>query len=151
MEAKLRAYTFKVQLKGRSRIWRRIAIRGDQTLHDLHQAIFDAFDRFDEHLYAFYFPRSGSRGPLSLETAAEYLHPDGIRDPEDETLHNAMLARINTLGLSRGQIFYYLFDFGDEWWHRLTVEQVEGEIDQGPYPRLTDQRGASPPQYLVEG
>ena len=30
-----------------------IEIRGDQTLEDLHQAIFEAFDREEEHLYEF--------------------------------------------------------------------------------------------------
>jgi hypothetical protein len=32
---------------------RTIQIRGSQTLQDLHEAIFDAFDREEEHLYEF--------------------------------------------------------------------------------------------------
>src|SRR5262245_21628471 len=32
-----------------------IEIRGDQTLDQLHDAIFQAFDRWDEHLYEFQF------------------------------------------------------------------------------------------------
>jgi len=47
-------YTLKVKLKFAKSSWRRITIRGDQTLKDLHHAIFRAFDRYDEHLYAFY-------------------------------------------------------------------------------------------------
>ena len=34
-------------------ISRRILILGHQTLHDLHEAIFDAFEREEEHLYEF--------------------------------------------------------------------------------------------------
>ena len=34
-------------------ISRVIEIRGDQTLEQLHQAIFKAYDRWDEHLYEF--------------------------------------------------------------------------------------------------
>ena len=34
-------------------ILRRIDILGRQTLHDLHEAIFDAFERWEEHLYEF--------------------------------------------------------------------------------------------------
>src|SRR5581483_1046862 len=34
---------------------RTIEIRGDQTLAQLHNAIFQAFDRWDEHLYEFQF------------------------------------------------------------------------------------------------
>ena len=47
-------YTFKVKLKFAKRIWRRIDIRSDQTLKNLHDIIFTAFDRYDEHLYTFY-------------------------------------------------------------------------------------------------
>lgn len=32
-------YRFKVSLKGAKRIWRLIAMRGDQTLDDLHEAM----------------------------------------------------------------------------------------------------------------
>ena len=42
-------------------ISRTIRIRGDQTLAQLHQAIFDAFDRFDEHMYEF---QIGGKGPM---------------------------------------------------------------------------------------
>ena len=54
-------YVFKVALSGSKRIWRRIAMRPAQTLDDLHEAIFTAFDRYDEHLYSFFFPTSQSR------------------------------------------------------------------------------------------
>ena len=54
-------FVFKVALAGRKSIWRKIALRGNHTLDDLHEAIFDAFDRDDEHLYSFYFPAAGTK------------------------------------------------------------------------------------------
>ena len=42
----------KVALAGKKSIWRKIAMRANQTLDNLHQAVFDAFDRDDEHLYS---------------------------------------------------------------------------------------------------
>jgi hypothetical protein len=36
-------------------ISRVIEIRGDQTLDELHQAIFKAYDRWEQHLYEFQF------------------------------------------------------------------------------------------------
>jgi hypothetical protein len=38
---------------GRRGTWRRIAMRDDLTLGDLHAAIFQTFDRYDEHWYTF--------------------------------------------------------------------------------------------------
>jgi hypothetical protein len=70
-------YRFKVNLKGAKRIWRLIAMRGDQTLDDLYEGIFRAFDRFDDHLYSFYFPKAPRRrsavGPPVREYATPFL------------------------------------------------------------------------------
>jgi hypothetical protein len=41
-------------------ISRTLEIRGDQTLAELHEIIFKAFDRYDEHLYEF---QVGGKGP----------------------------------------------------------------------------------------
>ena len=56
-----RLYTLQVALIGGplsekfagKEISRTIQIRDDQTLEDLHQAIFNAYNRFDEHFYEF--------------------------------------------------------------------------------------------------
>jgi hypothetical protein len=42
-------YVVRVTLKGRG-IWRTVVVRGDHTLDELHEAIFGAFNRFDDHL-----------------------------------------------------------------------------------------------------
>lgn len=34
-------------------VWRDIEVDGSQTLADFHEAIFDAFDRWDSHAYEF--------------------------------------------------------------------------------------------------
>src|SRR3954454_24316954 len=51
-------------------ISRTIQIRGDQTLEDLHRAIFDAFGRWEEHMYEFQF----GQGPMDPE-APRYVLP----------------------------------------------------------------------------
>lgn len=45
-------YVFKVKLAAAKRIWRRIAMLGRQTRDDLHEAIYAAYDREEEHLYS---------------------------------------------------------------------------------------------------
>lgn len=59
---------------------------------------------------------------------------------------NAATATLDSLKLKVGQQFEYLFDFGDSWWHQVTVEQV-GSIGGKGYPRLVEKHGVSPPQY----
>jgi len=135
-------FVFKVALKYAKRIWRRIAISGDHTLADLHDAIFNAFDRFDEHLYSFYFtanPSSKSRS--RLRGAPEYTHP------HSQTGKNAATTRIKSLRLKPKDKFEYLFDYGDDWWHEITLEEARPMETGQTYPRVIAAQGDSPPQY----
>ncbi|MBN1765120.1 MAG: plasmid pRiA4b ORF-3 family protein [Sedimentisphaerales bacterium] len=141
-----------VALEHAPKIWRRIAIRGGQTLHDLHYTIFDAFDRDEDHLYSFYIlPRAlKSRIDHSiLRSSFEYTHPYNheMGDFLEKVPDNAATTTIESLNLSLGKKFLYLFDFGDEWWHVITVEKVKEKPDHGEYPRILEQNGPSPPQY----
>jgi hypothetical protein len=143
-------HIFKVALAARKRIWRRIAMRDNQTLDDLHEAIYLAFDRDDEHMYSFYFPRPGQKGRAALRGAVEYTHPFNAADPgpfADKPAANAKKTKLSALGLEPGRTFMYLFDFGDEWWHEITVEQTDAPDDKGRYPRIVEKKGDSPPQY----
>jgi hypothetical protein len=140
-------FVFKVALSGRKSIWRRIALRANQTLDDLHEAIFDAFDRDDEHLYSFYFPQPGAKGRARMRDAVEYACPFSCDDPENEPLRNAAKTTLNRLSLQPGQAFLYLFDYGDNWLHEITVEETNAPADEGDYPRILESRGKSPPQY----
>ena len=53
---------------------------------------------------------------------------------------------IGELSLKQKQKFYYLFDWGDEWWHELTFEG-EIEFDGERLPAIMAKKGDSPPQY----
>ena len=143
-------YVFKVNLKGSRRVSRTIALRGDQTLDDLHEAIFAAFDRFDAHLYSFYFPKAPTRRGTAGPKLKEYTAPQMFDEPgpfDDETRFDAAATKLDALRLRPGQKFEYLFDFGDSWWHEGTVEAVNPSVSWARYPQIRESRGASPPQY----
>lgn len=142
---------FKVALQDDKKIWRRVAVRRAQTLDHLHNVIFDAFDRYDPHLYSFYFPRPGAKGRAALRDAEEYTSPVGL-EPNSymgmgKAPGNAARAKLLSLDLEPGQSFLYLFDFGDSWWHTVTVEDTHAPAQPGRYPRILEKRGESPPQY----
>jgi hypothetical protein len=142
-------FVFKVALAARKSIWRRIALRGSQTLDDLHEAIFEGFDRYDDHLYSFYFPKPGAKGRDRLRDAVEFSHPYMTEKPDmfDETTRNAANAKLASLKLKPKQVFAYLFDFGDNWMHETTVEATDAPAEKGKYPRVLEKHGKSPPQY----
>jgi len=144
---------FKVALMYEKRIWRRIALLEKQTLDDLHLAIFGAFDRFDEHLYSFFFPFPGAKLEPWPRAATEYSCAFNCEDPgpfREEPLLNAEETTLDSLDLSKGQKFLYLFDFGDEWWHEITYEDRAPRTPRMKYPRVMESRGESPPQYVYD-
>lgn len=146
-------YTFRVSLKRRKSIWRTMVLRGDQTLDELHETIFAAFDRDDEHLYAFYFPSATARRSPRGARSKEYVSPYGFEPGAvaRDGRYNAAAVRLDDLMLKEGQTFEYLFDFGDEWWHAIKVDALGASDPTTVYPRIVDRRGASPVQYPEEG
>jgi len=125
-------------------ISRTIQIRGDQTLAELHDVIFDAFDREDEHLYEVQF----GKGPRDFDGPRYRRKMPGIMfDVEADQTGVAEETTIGSLGLEAGRAFAYWFDFGDDWWHQINVVTVDDVIPKGKFPKVTNRVGASPPQY----
>jgi len=126
-------------------VCRTIQIRGDQTLEDLHYAIFDAFDREDEHMYEF---QIGGKGPMDPK-AKRYVLPMAVDDQFGEKKPvGTVNASISSLGLREGDTFGYWFDFGDDWWHQINVVSIKEKAGTGKYPKVTKRVGKSPPQYV---
>ena len=116
---------------------RTIAVREDQTLEQLHEALRLAFDWADAHLYAFW-------------TDGKFWSPDedaGYWAPfELEEGRKSARLPVRELGLRKGRRIAYLFDFGDEW--RLTLRLADTwDAGDESYPMLVDAQGVPPPQY----
>jgi len=150
-----RIYTFQVSLlsgpvseafaEENPEVSRTIQIRGDQTLEDLHDAIFTAFDREDDNMYEFRF------GNSALDTEERcYVLPSEFNSKlskQKVVAGDVTRTRIDTLNLSMNETFTYWFDFSDDWIHRITVLEAEETIPQGKYPRIIARSCESPSQY----
>ncbi len=108
-------------------IWRRVEVPADFPLRRLHDVIQAVFDWLDYHLHRF---EVGDR----IYGAPE--HEDG--DFGGERLYSDKNIKLGAL-LDRGvQRFIYRYDFGDDWEHVITVEQVTDRNDGVDYPILVD-------------
>lgn len=118
---------------------RTVAVREDQTLEQLHEALRLAFGWADAHMYAFWM--SGEwwdRESVCYQTPFEL-------DPEEERVRSGRVP-LSELGLRKGKTIAYLFDFGDEWRLRLKVVD-RWEAGEESYPMLVEAAGVPPPQY----
>ncbi len=140
LAARTTLYRFRVKLQGRKDVWRRIEMTGDQTLHDLHEAIQEAFAWDDEHLYAFFL----SGKPWDESTEYDSPYSGGER--------SAAKHRLEHLPLKSGKQFLYIFDFGEELRHEITLEAIlPGKAQRGlDYPRITERQGTAPPHDYGE-
>lgn len=116
------------------RIWRRVEVSVTTNLRALHEIIQAAMAWENYHLYQF---AVGDR---------VYGEPD----PEDmawgRKVYQAKGMRLGTL-LDRGVTeFIYTYDFGDDWQHKITVEEVSDAEPGTDYPRFVDGERTAPPE-----
>ena len=132
-------FVFRARLVGVRGVRRRVAVRGDQTLADLHGALQDSFEWPDDQLYAFWLD-----GVHWSRRGVEFVDPRHARELGDPHPRSARV-RLGDLGLQPGQKIAYVFDFATEWRVELTVARVDAD-DGGVYPRLLESIGEAPPQ-----
>ncbi len=125
-------------------ISRTIAIKGNQTLADLHRIIFKAFDREEAHMYEFQVGGTGPHDPQAKRYGLPMAFGLGLGDEPDGDVNHTTIA---ALDLRVNTAFGYWFDFGDDWWHQINVMAIAPTASKGKYPKITERVGASPPQY----
>ena len=122
-------HRIKVTLAGfKPPIWRRLEVPSDMSLLALHDVLQLSFDWSDSHLWQF--------------TAAGQVYGVGdIGVPH----RDAKRVTIGELAPRDGATFEYLYDFGDEWVHRIRVEQVGPGDTGGRLPAVSDRAAGRPP------
>ena len=131
-----------VLLKTNPLIWRRIQVPAVDSFWDLHVAIQDAMGWQDYHLHEFRIAHP-QRGTL------ERL---GIPDPEfpeerpcSPDWEVPLAEYFNWESLSAAPPALYLYDFGDDWHHSVTFEDLLPS-GAGRYPRCVAGARACPPE-----
>jgi hypothetical protein len=142
-------YRLKVSLMSASGIYRVLEVAATSTFADLHKAIFKAFHREESHLYSFFLTGRDTKSPAAITRSLEITHPLNTEPLLGFGLRKKSAARVKLrdVGLVEKGVLHYLFDFGDEWWHRLRVEAVEASPARRKFIKLVRSVGESPPQY----
>ena len=131
-----RVLVFDALLLDTEEVTARLAVRSDQPLAALHDAIQEAFGWLDDHLYAFWLD-----GQFWGDAASEYTSPVSV-DTDARTAE----IRLRELDLSDGARVAYVFDFGDNWRVLLTLRE-QTTSDAGEYPRVLHRHETPPLQY----
>jgi hypothetical protein len=112
-------------------IWRRLLVRGDSTVADLHYTLQIAMCWTDTHLHRFRI-HGKDHG---------VAHPGGIFFADDPER-----VRLAEFGFRSREHFFYEYDFGDFWEHEIRVERIL-EVDPNlAYPLCIAGNRAGPPE-----
>ena len=129
-------YQFKIKLRGITNppVWRRVLVPANFTFSGFHAVIQEAFGWWNVHLYCF-----GDKPYSQSLYIAEEDEEDWYRPDYD--------ARKFTLGELFGdggiiKKFCYVYDFGDDWIHDITLENIIEELH--PHASCTAGKGACP-------
>jgi Plasmid pRiA4b ORF-3-like protein len=125
-------YQFHVWLRGISPlIWRRLLLRSDQSIADLHYALQLAFDWSDSHL---------NRFRIHGKDFGVYHIGGPVFDDDASTV------RMVDLQFRLGERFLYEYDFGDCWEHQVRLERIRPPEPERLYPVCIGGRRAVPPE-----
>jgi Plasmid pRiA4b ORF-3-like protein len=125
-------YQLRVVLRGISPlIWRRLLVRSDSTVAQLHEVLQVAFGWDDEHL---------NRFEIRGREYAVYRDGGGMIGID------ATDARLRDLKLRRLERFVYEYDFGDSWIHELRLEATLSINPRRTYPVCVAGKCSTPPE-----
>ena len=99
-------------------IRRRVQVRGDTYLDELHLMIQAVMGWQNCHLHRFIINKK------------EYAQPD----PDDPPTRNEVRYRLQQLVRRPGVRFQYIYDYGDYWVHEIAVEEILPSQPEGRYP-----------------
>jgi len=125
-------YQLKVVLLGISPIiWRRLLVRSDSTIADLHDTLQITFGWSDDHLHCFIIH--------GRQYGIAYLGGIDFRD-------DPRRIKLSDLGLRVKEKFFYEYDFNDQWRHLIRVEAILPMEPDRFYPVCISGKRAAPPE-----
>jgi yecA family protein len=130
-------FQLKISLQGiKPAIWRRIQVPGDTTLDRLHKVIQLCMGWTDSHLHQFLIDRTC----YSLPDTEDFRRTGR---PQNE-------AKFTLLDLQDkiAKGFQYIYDYGDDWLHQMSVEKILEAAAGKPYPQLLTGKRACPPEDI---
>jgi hypothetical protein len=157
-------------------VWRDIEIDGSHTLADFHEAIFEAFDRWDSHAYEFItrdedgialrsyvhpglYDGGLSWQPMDDEEIDRFIDraaPDDASEATKERFRdlqlnpppegNAADTTVAELDPEELGALSYTFDMGDNWEHYIELQETREGSLDGD-SAVADEQGDAPSQY----
>ena len=129
-------FQFKIQLQNVTKptVWRRLQVPSNYTFHQLHMVIQISFGWGNYHLYQFTPTGYGSSPQIAMPDPEGWDMPDKRADK----------TRLDKILTAEKQKYTYIYDFGDDWIHKIELEKILP--DDIKYPVCLAGKGECPPE-----
>ena len=134
-------FQFKIQLKRITQptVWRRVTVPGHFSFTKFHRVIQAAFGWEDYHLFQF-SPKGYGSSPIISIPDPDF---DTMGRNDRQRLH-ATKTTLTEIFTAEKQKFTYIYDFGDDWIHEITLEKIA--VDASLSCTCLAGKGACPPE-----
>ncbi len=125
-------YQLKIVLQDvKPSIWRRFLVDSNVKLPDLHEIIQVVMGWTNSHLHQF-----------TIDDV-DYCEPN---EEAMEECVDYRKIKLNELIKNEGDVFYYEYDFGDGWLHKITLEKILPYDKNQKYPFCIAGKRSCPPE-----
>ena len=119
-----------------------IEIESDDSFLHLHEAIQDAVDFDNDHLFQFYLGRHPDQQAYTIGGEPGWNGYNPVK-------RYSKIKISSIWPLPTGCKLYYLFDFGDNWVFQINKTRHKDKVAHPGmvYPRVIEAKGKNPEQY----
>ncbi len=144
-----------LELEGHQ-VWRRIVVPLNYTFTRLHEILQIAFDWKGYHLHEFYiyvnaesgfdksFSRFSSNEAVMRPVVNLVSNDEAFAYPNDVEMKHEKSVKLSEY-IPSHRYLMYIYDFGDDWNHRILVEETMDDYDRN-VPVCLDGEGNAPPE-----
>jgi len=131
-------FQFRIQIEGITNppVWRKVTVPSYFSFQHFHLVIQAAFQWENYHL--FQFSEKGFRSDTVISETYEDMDSGYQQIIESEDI------KLSDVFRKEKQKLIYIYDFGDSWTHKITLEKILPEITT--IPRCTNGKGKCPPE-----
>lgn len=132
------AYLFKIKLKGITKppVWRKVSVPENFTFLQFHQVIQTIFGWYNYHLFEFKDKKYQSSFRIAIPYEDDFDFFSEVYDASETKLSKIFSENVKKL--------LYVYDFGDDWVHEITLESISEEKLKNAY--YISGKGACPPE-----
>ena len=141
------AYVLRIELRDlKPAIWREVWVAPDITLRQLHAVVQAAMGWEDAHLYGFAVPGAGRTPRYWSVAPSQRFEPPAAQDGMGlgDDANDDARAKLSQLLRAPKDKLLYLYDYGDDWEHLITLKKIITTAE--PLPLLAAAAFTGPPE-----